>query len=108
MPATLLDIARRLATTGISAVDPERLVREELARREARFDAVLAVGKASAAMARGAREALAAMSARGFLPKRLLVRPHSSPALLDPGWEQRTGGHPLPDRQSLAAGERLR
>ena len=113
MPTTtLLDTARRLATTAISAVDPERLVREELARRqnqgEARFDAVFAVGKASAAMARGAREALAAMSARGFLPKRLLVRPHSSPALLDPGWEQRTGGHPLPDRQSVAAGERLR
>ena len=108
MTATLLDAARRLATTAISAVDPERLVREELARRDARFDAVLAVGKASAAMARGTRDALAAMSARGFLPKRLLVRPHSSPALLDPGWEQRTGGHPLPDRQSLAAGERLR
>lgn len=105
---TLLDTARRLGTTAISAVDPERLVREELARREARFDAVFAVGKASAAMARGAREAFAAMSARGFLPKRLLVRPHSSPALLDPGWEQRTGGHPLPDRQSVAAGERLR
>lgn len=109
MPTTtLLDTARRLATTAIAAVDPERLVREELARRDARFDAVLAVGKASAAMARGTREAFAAMSARGFLPKRLLVRPHSSPALLDPGWEQRSGGHPLPDRQSLAAGERLR
>ena len=108
MPATLLDTARRLATTAIAAVDPERLVREELARREARFDAVLAIGKASAAMARGARDSLAAMSARGFTPKRLLIRPHSSPALLDPGWEQKTGGHPLPDRQSLAAGERLR
>ena len=47
-------------------MDPERLVREELARREARFDAVLAVGKAAAAMARGARDALAAMSARGL------------------------------------------
>lgn len=109
---TLLDTARRLATTAISAVDPERLVREELARRqnqgESRFDAVLAIGKASAAMARGARDSLSAMSARGLTPKRLLVRPHSSPALLDPGWEQKTGGHPLPDRQSLAAGERLR
>ncbi len=100
MPATLLDTARRLATTAIAAVDPERLVREELARRHVRFDAVLAVGKASAGMARGARELLA--------PKKLLIRPHSSPALLDPGWEQKTGGHPLPDRQSVAAGERLR
>jgi glycerate 2-kinase len=101
---TLLDTARRLVTTAIAAVDPERLVREELARREAHFDAVLAVGKASAAMARGVRESLMPV----FLPKRLLIRPHSSPALLDPGWEQKTGGHPLPDRQSLAAGERLR
>ncbi|HWM92592.1 MAG TPA: DUF4147 domain-containing protein [Thermoanaerobaculia bacterium] len=97
---TLLDTARRLVTTAIAAVDPERLVREELARRDTRFDAVLAVGKAAAAMARGARELIA--------PKKLLIRPHSSPALLDPGWEQKTGGHPLPDRQSLAAGERLR
>ncbi|HEX5715680.1 MAG TPA: DUF4147 domain-containing protein [Thermoanaerobaculia bacterium] len=108
MPPTLLDTARRLATTAIAAVDPERLVREELARRDTRFDAILAVGKASAAMARGARDSIAGMSAKGFLPKRLLIRPHSSPALLDPGWEQKTGGHPLPDRQSLAAGERLR
>lgn len=115
MPAalpTFPDLARRLATTAIAAVHPERLVREELARRgaggELRFDAVLAVGKASAAMARGARDGIAAMNARGLTPKRLLIRPHSSPALLDPGWEQRTGGHPLPDRQSLAAGERLR
>lgn len=105
---TLLDAARRLANTAIAGVDPERLVREELARRETRFDAILAVGKASAAMARGTREALAAMSSRGFTPRRFLIRPHSSPALLDPGWEQKTGGHPLPDRQSLAAGERLR
>lgn len=105
---TLLDTARRLANTAIAGVDPERLVREELGRREPRVDAILAVGKASAAMARGTREALAAMSARGFTPRRLLIRPHSSPALLDPGWEQKTGGHPLPDRQSLAAGERLR
>ena len=105
---TLLDAARRLANTAIAGVDPERLVREELARRETRFDAILAVGKASAAMARGTREALAAMSSRGFTPRRFLIRPHSSPSLLDPGWEQKTGGHPLPDRQSLASGERLR
>ncbi len=104
MPATLREIARRLATVAIAAVDPERLVREELARRgyqgQSQFDAILAVGKASAAMARGARELRA--------PRKLLIRPHSSPALLDPSWEQKTGGHPLPDRQSLAAGERLR
>lgn len=109
MPDSLLNVARRMAVAAVAAVDPERLVREELARRPAdRFDAIFAVGKAASAMARGTRETVAGMSARGFSPRRLLIRPHSSPALLDPGWEQKTGGHPLPDRQSLAAGERLR
>jgi glycerate-2-kinase len=76
-------------------------VREELGGRGpgARFDAVLAVGKAAAGLARGVSSA--------DLP-RLLIRPHSSPALLDPAWEQISGGHPLPDVQSVAAGTRLR
>lgn len=100
----LHDLARRLAALALAAVDPERLVREELGRRGpgARFDAVLAVGKAAAGLARGARGA-----ANTALP-RLLIRPHSSPALLDPAWEQIRGGHPLPDVQSVAAGARLR
>jgi glycerate 2-kinase len=84
----LHDLARRLAAMALAAVDPERLVRDELARRgqpfTLRFDAVLAVGKAAAGLARG-----------------------TSSALLDPGWEQNTGGHPFPDRQSVAAGERV-
>lgn len=97
----LHDLARRLTAVALAAVDPERLAREELARRGERFGAALALGKAAAALARGAREALDPGA------KRLLIRPHSAPALLDPGWEQKTGGHPLPDRQSVAAGERL-
>lgn len=109
---SLHDVARRLTAVALAAVDPERLVRDELARRGGpgalrgpdRFDAVVAVGKAAAALARGVRGQLDP----SFSPRRLLVRPHSSPALLDPGWEQRSGGHPFPDRQSAAAGERLR
>lgn len=97
MTAPLVDTARRMAAAALAAVDPERLVREELARRPARFDAIVAVGKAAAAMARGAGEA----------PRCLLIRPHTSPALSAPGWEELTGGHPLPDRESVAAGERL-
>jgi glycerate 2-kinase len=97
----LHDLARQMTIAALAAVDPERLVREELARRGERFTAAVALGKAAAALARGAREALEPGA------KRLLVRPHSAPALLDPGWEQKTGGHPLPDRQSVAAGERL-
>lgn len=93
----LQDIARRMAAAALAAVDPERLVREHLG--QTRFDAVLAVGKAAAALARGVPDPPA---------KRLLIRPHTSPALGDPDWEELSGGHPLPDRLSLAAGERLR
>jgi glycerate 2-kinase len=103
--ARLQDLARRLAAQAVAAVDPERLVRDELARRgqAMRCDAVLAIGKAAAGLARGSR----ALPPIPLRPRRLLVRPHSSPPLLDPGWEQLTGGHPLPDRLSAAAGARL-
>jgi glycerate-2-kinase len=97
----LHDLARQMTAAALAAVDPERLAREELARRGERFGAAVAIGKAAAALARGAREALEPAAPR------LLIRPHNTPGLLDPGWEQTTGGHPLPDRQSAAAGERL-
>lgn len=90
-----------MIAAAFAAVDPERLVREELARRGERFAAVLSLGKAGAALGRGAREALEPGA------RRLLIRPLRASALLDPGWEQKSGGHPLPDRLSLAAGERL-
>jgi hydroxypyruvate reductase len=90
-----------MIAAAFAAVDPERLAREELARRGERFAAVLSLGKAGAALGRGAREALEPGA------RRLLIRPLRASSLLDPGWEQKTGGHPLPDRQSLAAGERL-
>jgi glycerate 2-kinase len=97
----LHDLARRMTAAALAAVDPERLAREELARRGERFGAAVAMGKAAAALARGAREALEPAAPR------LLIRPHNTPGLLDPRWEQMTGGHPLPDRRSAAAGERL-
>ncbi|HYL04390.1 MAG TPA: DUF4147 domain-containing protein, partial [Thermoanaerobaculia bacterium] len=53
------------------------------------------------AMARGARDALGPDAAR------LLVRTHATPGLFDPAWEELSGGHPLSDRQSLEAGERV-
>ena len=93
----LPDMARRMAAAALAAVDPERLVREKVGDR--RFDAVLAVGKAAAALARGVPDPPS---------RRLLLRPHTSPPLGDPDWEELSGGHPLPDRLSLAAGERLR
>jgi len=90
-----------MTAAALAAVNPERLAREELARRGERFGAAVAIGKAAAALARGARRALEPAAPR------LLIRPHDTPGLLDPGWEQMTGGHPLPDRRSAAAGERL-
>jgi glycerate 2-kinase len=113
---TLYDVARRLAAVALAAVDPERLVREALRGRPARWGAALALGKAAPAMARGVAGALAAAEAvlgagdvvsGGGGARRLLVRTHQTPGLLDPAWEQLSGGHPLPDRQSLAAGERV-
>lgn len=100
----LAEIARSMATAALAAVDPERLVREHLLTHRERFTAVLALGKAAPAMARGARDIPGTPAGSG---RRLLIRPHSSPGLLIPGWQQLSGGHPLPDRQSLAAGERL-
>lgn len=100
-PRDLKDAARQIAAAALAAVDPARLVAAELARRGGpRFTAVLALGKAAAALARGAAPSLAA-------GPRLLIRPHSAPALGDPAWEELSGGHPLPDTASLAAGERL-
>jgi glycerate 2-kinase len=127
----LNDMARQLAAVALAAVDPERLVREALAARPRRWAAALALGKAAPAMARGAAEALRHLPADGGGAEwtgadgsaavgsaagpaggaerrhRLLVRTHQTPGLLDPAWEQLSGGHPLPDRQSLAAGERV-
>src|SRR5437588_7409646 len=110
------DVARRRAAVALAAVDPERLVREALRGRPERWGAALALGKAAPAMARGAAGALAAAEtglgaddvvSGGGAARRLLVRTHQTPGLLDPAWEQLSGGHPLPDRQSLAAGERV-
>src|ERR1700753_2304909 len=97
---SLHEMARRMVAVALAAVDPERLVREALAGRPERWGAALALGKAAPAMARGAAGALA------LAAPRLLVRTHGAPALLDPGWEQLSGGHPVSDRMSLAAGRR--
>jgi hydroxypyruvate reductase len=100
----LLRLAHDLVGVALSAIDPERRVAEELARRQGdRFGAVLALGKAAAAMALGSDRA----DADPFLSpscRRLLIRPHSSPALDLPDWEELSGGHPLPDLASVVAG----
>jgi len=103
---TLHDLARRMAAVALAAVDPERLVRAALAARPERWGAALALGKAAPAMARGARGASSALGPAGE-GRRLLVRTHATPGLLDPAWEELSGGHPLSDRRSLEAGQRV-
>jgi glycerate 2-kinase len=98
--SALAEIARRIAAVALAAVDPERLVRDALVNRLQPWGGVLAIGKAAAALARGVQ---------GHVPadaRRLMVRPERSLTLLDPAWEQLAGGHPLPDRRSITAGER--
>src|SRR6185369_8232372 len=105
MATTVHDLAHKMAALAVAAVDPERLVRDELQRRLAgrlHAESVLAIGKAAAGLARGVRGIFSGT------PRQLLIRPHSSPRILDPGWEQASGGHPIPDRQSAAAGTLLR
>ena len=99
----LHDLARRLAAAALAAADPERLVRAALAARPERWAAALALGKAAPAMARGAGGALGPEGEA----RRLLVRTHATPGLHDAAWEKLSGGHPLSDRHSLEAGERV-
>lgn len=101
----LAAVARHLAGVGLAAIDPARRVAEALAGEERPFTAAVALGKAAAAMARGAAHELDNHLAPGS--SCLLVRPHASPSLGDPAWEELAGGHPVPDAASLAAGERL-
>jgi len=101
----LHDLARRMAAAALAAADAERLVRAALAARPQRWEAALALGKAAPAMARGVGDGGALVP--GGEARRLLVRTHATQGLLDPAWEELSGGHPLSDRRSLEAGERV-
>lgn len=93
-----------LIETLLAAVDPRPLVRDALAGCEP-FTAVVALGKAAAAMAAGAVAAGAfADNAWGFV-----ARPRASlpRATAGDGWEEWIGGHPVPDVDSMGAGRRL-
>jgi len=121
-----------LVSTVLAAVEPRALVRRALRDQTAaagkRYDAVVALGKAAAAMARGAADALGLPLAEGQIQERtvqgsraqegpadafwgFLARPESSPALAPRGvlgaWEDWPGGHPVPDVDSMGAGRRL-
>lgn len=93
--------ARRCLEAALRAVDPERLVADALARDRPAPQAggslrLLAVGKAAAAMARGARAALGAGIARG-----VVLTSRGSPTDAGPGLRIFAGGHPLPDEAGV-------
>lgn len=102
-------LLRDLLGAGLARVEGRRCVREALlARPAAPLGAAVwaaAVGKAAAAMALGAHDAL------GRSLERVLVitkSGHLTPELLSlPGVEAHESAHPLPDERSLAAGRRL-
>lgn len=66
--------------------------------------AVVAVGKAAAAMAHGAERELGGQLYGGLVITRY---EHGDPRLATPRWQVLESGHPLPDENSLAAGEAL-
>lgn len=103
-PRDILIDAYRAA---LDAVDARRCVRESLLRRPVRGAwHVVAVGKAAAAMAQGAVDALGARLLSGCV----VIPPGHLPAGFAPGAhgiDVLTSSHPVPDERSLAAGETL-
>lgn len=106
MPA-LLEARRLLLQSyqaALAAVDGRRCVARRLsgARDLPAEVSVVAVGKAAAAMARGAAEGLGAR-----LRRSLVITRHGYGAGVPPGAELLEAGHPEPDVASLRAGARL-
>lgn len=66
--------------------------------------ALVAIGKAAAAMARGAHQALGNRLQRGLV---ITKHGHGDPRLDPAGFIQLQSAHPVPDESSLAAGEAL-
>lgn len=90
-----------LVGAGLAALDPEAAVRRALAENDPDgYDlTVIAIGKAAPAMARGAGSHLG-----GRVRRMLVVSDHNEP--LPAVAERMVTSHPIPDKTSLAAGER--
>lgn len=108
MAAQATDARRRLLldwlNAALAAVDGRRRVRAALANdADARPVNLLAVGKAAAAMAQGALDALGPRLARALVVAPDGAFPHALAGR--GGFDCRETGHPEPDERSLAAGE---
>ncbi|HWZ64200.1 MAG TPA: DUF4147 domain-containing protein [Steroidobacteraceae bacterium] len=96
----------RLLKAGLERVDGRRCVREQLARYPVAGPVWLAaVGKAAAAMALGARDALGESLARSLIITRDAHAPEE--LLRASAVEVVASSHPVPDERSLQAGARL-
>lgn len=90
----------------LRVVDGRRCVRKRLRQRPLKGQiSLVAVGKAAAAMAAGAREIVGEHIVSALVISKSGHLDSVSASL--PGWELFEAGHPLPDSRSLAAGDRL-
>lgn len=89
----------------LQSVNGERAVEAYLRQHPVRGErAVVAIGKAAAAMAAGARSALGDHVHSGLV---ITKYGHSDPRLQGEAWQVLECGHPLPDENSLVAGGTL-
>jgi hydroxypyruvate reductase len=91
----------RICQSALAAVHGRQRVRDYLKQHPVSAPVfLLGIGKAACAMAQGAHDALGADIAAA-----LIVTKHGHAELLP--WPVLEAGHPLPDEQSLAAGQKL-
>ena len=89
---------RQLFDAAVAGVEPEKLVGKSLAHRKEAQVTVIAIGKASPAMCRGAARILGEV--RGVC---VAIAPDELPE----GVELFVGDHPIPDARSFRAGQRV-
>lgn len=95
--STRRDLMRRWLSAGVAAVDPETITFEAL-RHEQGPATVIAIGKAAAAMSRGAARALEGVTG---------VCVTNAPGDLPEGMQLIIGDHPVPGEASFDAGRRV-
>lgn len=95
---TRREMLRRMLEAAVAAVDPEKLTYEALADEEDTPVTLIAIGKASTAMCRGAARRLSQISG---------VCVAIDPDLIPQGVELIVGDHPIPGEGSFVAGRRV-
>lgn len=105
--ARLKDDARAIFECAVGAVEPEALVFQALCEKASQDASVrthvVAIGKASAAMARGAERAL-----RGRLASGIVVGPAALVLEVGEVFETFAGGHPVPNAEGCRGAEAIR